>query len=122
MSTRVLIVLVICFTVFSQIILKIGQHTFYYPSSFTAYELVKMIAQNLSNIYVIMCILFTLVAGLFWLLVIQNMPLSRAYPIMSLNYIIVYVLSWMFFSETLSLPAVIGMALIVAGTCLLGMR
>ncbi len=122
MTNFMLISSVIVFTVFSQVILKIGQHTFYYPKSFTLNELLKMSALNLSNLYVVACMVFTLVAGLAWILVIQNMPLSRAYPLMSLNYVTIYLLSWWFFNEPLSLPSCIGMLLIVAGTGLLGIK
>jgi multidrug transporter EmrE-like cation transporter len=122
MLNVILVGLVIFFTVISQIILKIGQHTFYYPRVFSAAELVKMTSYNLSNMYVMGCILFTLVAGLIWLLVIQNMPLSRAYPLMSLNYILVYLISWAFFHEPISLPALCGIFLIMMGTGLLGIR
>jgi multidrug transporter EmrE-like cation transporter len=122
MLNIILVGSVIFFTVISQIILKIGQHTFYYPRGFSTAELVKMTAYNLSNIHVIACILFTLIAGLVWLLVIQNMPLSRAYPFMSLNYVIVYLISWAFFNEAISFSALCGIFLIMIGTGLLGIR
>jgi multidrug transporter EmrE-like cation transporter len=122
MTNALLVATVIVFTVFSQLILKVGQHTFYYPRNFGASELLKMSAINLSNFYVVVCILLTLLAGLAWLLVIQNMPLSRAYPLMSLNYVTIYLLSWVFFSESLSIPSAIGMVFIVIGTSLLGFK
>jgi len=122
MTNFLLVSTVIFFTVLSQMILKIGQHTFYYPKNMTGGELLKMSALNLTNIYVIGCIVLTFVAGLAWLMVVQNMPLSRAYPFMSLNYVLVYILSWWFYNEPISLPSMIGMVCIMIGTGLLGFK
>jgi len=122
MTNFILIGVVIVFTVLSQLVLKYGQHTFYYPANFSSSELIKMTGLNLTNWYVIGCIVLTLAAGLAWLLVIQNMPLSRAYPLMSLNYVAIYILSWILFSEPISIPSLIGMGLVVFGTGLLGFK
>ena len=120
MSNVILVGAVILFTVISQVILKIGQESFYAPQGYSGAEILKVIAINLGNWYVISCLIFTLLAGLAWLLVIQNMPLSRAYPFMSLNYVIMYFIAWMFFGEHLSTISLVGIALIMAGTSLLG--
>ncbi len=122
MINAILITVTIIFTVFAQLILKVGADTFYFPSGFTFSEIMKMTALNLSNVYVIGSIVLTLVAGLSWILVVQNMPLSRAYPIMSLNYVSIYILSWLLFNEQLSPFSIAGVVLIVMGTCLLGFK
>jgi len=122
MTNVILVGTVIVFTVLSQLILKIGQHTLYYPKDFSTMEMLKMSAFNLSNVYVIGCIGLTLLAGLAWILVIQNMPLSRAYPLMSLNYVSIYILSWLFFAEPLSMASFAGVVFIMIGTGLLGFK
>ena len=122
MSNFILMTTVIFFTVLSQVILKIGQSTLYYPSEMTTSEILKMSYLNLTNPYVIGCILLTLFAGLAWIMVIQNMPLSQAYPFMSLNYVLIFIISWLFFSEPLSLPVLGGIFLVMIGTGLLGFK
>jgi len=42
MTTFLLVGVVIVFTVLSQLILKFGQHTFYYPTDFSTMEVLKM--------------------------------------------------------------------------------
>ena len=122
MINSVLIIITIVFTVLAQLILKVGAGTFYFPKALSYAELLKMAACNLSNVYVIGSILFTLFGGLAWILVVQNMPLSRAYPIMSLNYVVIFLLSWCLFGEHLSSYALFGMGLIIIGTCFLGFK
>ncbi len=122
MTTFLLVGVVIVFTVLSQLILKFGQHTFYYPTEFSTMEVLKMAGLNLTNWYVLGCVALTLIGGLTWLLVIQHMPLSSAYPLMSLNYVTIYLISWWLFNEPISIPSAIGMVFIVIGTGLLGFK
>jgi multidrug transporter EmrE-like cation transporter len=55
-----------------------------------------------------------------WLYVLQVAPLSRAYPLSSLTYVLVPAASLYVFGEQLRLTHVVGMVLILTGvTCLL---
>jgi multidrug transporter EmrE-like cation transporter len=54
-------------------------------------------------------------ATILWILALQNLQLSRAYMFMSLSFIIVPVISMVFFGETLSLGFLVGLGLIIAG-------
>jgi drug/metabolite transporter (DMT)-like permease len=55
------------------------------------------------------------VATLLWIMILQKMPLSQAYPFAALGFVIVPLASWLLMGETLSLLYCLGMALIVAG-------
>ena len=50
-----------------------------------------------------------------------RLPISVAYPMMSLTYPLVMGLSWVLLGETLSLWRVVGAALILVGVTLLGL-
>lgn len=52
---------------------------------------------------------------LLWIVVLQTVPLSRAYPFMALAFVIVPLLAVVIFKESLSLTYLVGAALIVAG-------
>lgn len=54
-------------------------------------------------------------AALAYLLALQRLELSRAYPVMSLSFVLVLIFSALLFSEALTAPKVIGIALIFAG-------
>ena len=57
-------------------------------------------------------------ATLVWVYVLRHVPLSAAYVFMSLSFVIVPLLGWFFFKESLTPRYFIGMALIVAGILL----
>lgn len=54
-------------------------------------------------------------ASLFWLLAVSKLPLSHAYPFMSLSFILVFFLSVFIFGESLNVYKIIGILLIALG-------
>jgi multidrug transporter EmrE-like cation transporter len=54
-------------------------------------------------------------ASLTWMLAMRRLQLSHAYPFMSLNFVLVLLLSAMFFNEPMSRAKVLGVAVIVLG-------
>jgi len=54
-----------------------------------------------------------------WLYALRNLNLSIAYPLQSLGYVIVSVLSFYFFGEKFSVSKVVALCLIVMGSLLL---
>ncbi|NPC55776.1 EamA family transporter [Caenimonas soli] len=55
-------------------------------------------------------------ASLAWMAAMTKFDLSHAYPFMSLNFVLVVLLSGWLLSEPLSLQKLVGVTLIVAGT------
>ncbi len=53
-----------------------------------------------------------------WLAALAKAPVSTAYPMLSLGYVVVAAVSVLWLGETLSLPKVLGIALICAGVVL----
>lgn len=68
-----------------------------------------------------------IVVGLFcfglsflsWVFVLQRLPLSVAYPMVSLSYVIVTALAAIFLGESLTVQKVAGLALILVGVVVL---
>lgn len=58
-------------------------------------------------------------AAVSWLLVLSRVPLSVAYPMLSLGYAAVAVLSWYFFGEPLTAVKAAGILAILGGIVLL---
>ncbi len=52
---------------------------------------------------------------LLWLKILAAAPLSYAYPMVSLGYVFVFVVSWLYLGESLPPLRVLGLALIIAG-------
>jgi len=59
-----------------------------------------------------------LVAVLLWVRVLRDLPLSRAYPLLSLSYPLVYCGAVVWLGESLSLQRTVGTALVSLGALL----
>lgn len=55
------------------------------------------------------------VATVMWIIVLQDAPLSRAYPYMALSFVLVALAGWLFFREGISVGQIAGLGLIVSG-------
>ncbi len=60
------------------------------------------------------------VGAVLWLMVLSKAPLSMAYPLVSLGFVFVALLSWSLLGETLPVGRIAGIALILAGVVLVG--
>ena len=59
---------------------------------------------------------------LLWVKVLTTAQLSVSYPLVSLGYVIVALLSWWWLGEPLSLRQIVAIGIIMAGVALLGQR
>ncbi len=72
-----------------------------------------------SNLYVLFGVLLFASSSFGWLLALSKVPLSFAYPIISVGYVVVSLLSWVLFQENLSIMRLFGLGLIVMGVLFL---
>ncbi len=74
----------------------------------------------LSHYYLIAGISFYLLALIIWLYVLKELPLSIAYPLLSVNYIFVYIgaVNWSVINEEAKLTNIIGTLLVMLGLTL----
>jgi multidrug transporter EmrE-like cation transporter len=108
------IALTIIFTVYGQIIIK-WQVASAGPLPSGLVERGLFLFNLLLNPWIISGFVAAFLAAMAWMAAMTKFDLSYAYPFMSLAFIFVLVLSGVFFQETVTVPKVIGMALIVAG-------
>ncbi|MBI4921072.1 MAG: EamA family transporter [Devosia nanyangense] len=66
--------------------------------------------------FVLSGIFAAFLASLAWMAAMTKFELTHAYPFMSLNFVVVLLLSVWLLGEPLTIPKVLGVALIVAGT------
>jgi drug/metabolite transporter (DMT)-like permease len=59
------------------------------------------------------------ISSIIWIYILKNLPLSIAYPALSLGYILVLFISWKFLGENIGPLNILGVTLIVAGVSLL---
>lgn len=65
--------------------------------------------------YFITAILIQISSAVLWLFALKNMDLSKAYPLTALAFIIVPILSYYMFGETVNLKYCMGIVLIIIG-------
>lgn len=104
----------ICFTVYGQLIIK------WQVSSAGALpaaqpEKILFLLKLLVNPWIISAFVAAFIAALSWMAAMTKFEISYAYPFISLSFILVLVLSGIFFDEAVTTYKVLGLALIVAG-------
>ncbi len=72
------------------------------------------------NLFTATTYLFLALRGLSWVLIVRRFPLSRAYPVMSLGYVVVPLVAALFLGERLEWRTLVGMALISTGVAVVG--
>lgn len=104
----------VCFTVYGQLIVKwqVGKAGAF-PTS--APEKFVYLFQLISNPWILSGIGSGFLAFLCWVGAMSKFQLSYAYPFMSLAFIMVMILSALFFHEPLTIPKVLGTSLVVLG-------
>lgn len=82
----------------------------------------KSIISALFSIKVFMGFFFYGISSVFWLFVLKKLPLSIAYPSLSLTYIFVVILSVFILKEPFNIQKIFGMFFIFIGVCLLNIN
>lgn len=75
-----------------------------------------------TNIWLIGAIILNLVAIVLWVIVLQKIPLSVAYPFAALAFVIVPFFSWAVYGENVNMAHIIGTALILAGIAVISLK
>jgi drug/metabolite transporter (DMT)-like permease len=68
-----------------------------------------------ANVYVWAALVLYGVATLYWIYLLQQIPLSRAYPFAALSFVLVPAFAWLLFGDTITVRYAGGVALIVLG-------
>lgn len=103
------------FTVYGQLILK-WRVGFYGQMPIELLEKLKFIFGILLDPWVLSGLAAAFLASLAWIAAMTKFDLSHAYPFMSLNFVVVLLLSGWLLNEPMTLQRVLGVALIVLGT------
>jgi len=109
------ILLTIVLTVFGQIAIKM-QVIQAGPLPDATQDKVLFLIRLLLNPWIISAFAAAFLASISWMGAMTKFPLSHAYPFMSLNFVIVLLLSGWLFQEPLSFTKIAGVALICVGT------
>ena len=115
---HIYIIFTILFTVYSQVIMrwqisKAGQLPDDLAGRF------YFICGLFTNLWVLSGILATLFAGVSWMLVMTKFQISYAYPWISLNFLLMFLLGVWLFNETFNLHKLVATLFILVGIILM---
>ena len=112
------IFLTVIFTVYGQLVLKwqvIGAGDFPVGS----WDKVMFLGRLLLNPWIISGFFAAFLASLTWIAAMTKLELSHAYPFMSLAFVLVLILSTIFFHEQVTLTKIAGTLIIIGGLVVL---
>ncbi len=105
--------LAIGFNIIGQLALKWSMLQFK-GYTFTPLNLSKILKLVLAP-FSIIGIVFYAISALFWMIALTKVELSVAYPMLSIGYLLVFIVSILLFNEPFKLIRMIGVFLIIAG-------
>ena len=106
----------ISFSAFAQYLLKIGVSRLSFSKSAGLWYNVKELLLDLPLIGGVACYVISMV---LWLLVLSKMEMSKAYPLVSIGYIITLFLGYFLLGEALTVSKIVGVGIIVIGVIVL---
>ncbi len=107
----------VLFTVFGQIVLKWQVKDLMLPDGF--WDKVQFVVTQYANPWVLSALLAGFLASASWIVAMTQLELSFAYPFMSLSFVIVIVMSIIFFGEAFTWNKVFGTLIIMLGLVVL---
>lgn len=100
-------------TVYGQLILKWRLNQINLPTA--VWEKAIFLVKLVFDPYVFSSFLSAFLASLTWMAALKEFDLSRAYPIMSLSFVLVLIAGHFFLNEPISVGKLIGTLLILSG-------
>jgi len=109
------IFLAIIFGVISQLIIKWKMNAYSIDNYETLYDKFIFAFSMLLNPYILISLVFTLLAGVTWMIAMTKFDISYAYPFTSLGFVLVFVFSIFLFHEPMNLYKITGVLFIIVG-------
>ena len=100
-----------------QFLLKVGVNRIG-GIAFKRAELVSTVGKIATQPFIVVGILLFVLSMVIWLAVLSKMELSRAYPMVSISYVLVALMARYFLGEPLAWIRLIGIAVILVGVIL----
>ena len=107
--------LAIAFGVTSQLIIKWKMSEYSFNDYETMYDKFIFGFSMLINPYIIISLIFTLLAGVTWMIAMTKFDISYAYPFTTLGFIFVFIFSIVLFNEPVNIYKVVGLICIILG-------
>jgi len=117
-STFALLMIAMCLTVTGELLLKSGMNR-HGELNVSLDTLVPTAVKLFTSPFVLGGFVFVFSGALFWLAVLSRWPLSLAYPLLSISYIIGIIASVIFLKEKVNAIQIVGVLVIILGVFLI---
>lgn len=114
LASYALVLLTLLFTVYGQLVLKWRVILAGTPPA-DVYGKLRFYLTLLENPWILSAFAAAFAAALCWIGAMTKLELSKAYPFMALNFILVTLFANLFFGETVTWPKIAGLTLVVLG-------
>lgn len=115
MFKALLILLVaVSFSVTGELLLKHGMNNVGF-FSLQPQLLLSGLVRTFTNPFVLSGFTCVFLGSIFWLSVLSRLPLSLAYPLLSVSYVLVVLSAWLLLKESISVDRMIGVFIIISG-------
>jgi len=119
MKNLTYILLSLIFGIIGQLFLKAGMNKIGKINLLNK-KVIKILFKIFTQTYIIIGCVFFGISMILWVVVLSNFDLSFAYPLVSISYVFIALLSRLLFKEKVSLRRWISIGLIVFGVFLVG--
>lgn len=120
LATLAVLVAAVSLATAGQLLLKAGMADVGVVDTVSASSLVEILRQIVTTWKLFFGIVAFGLSSLFWLVVLSRVPLSTAYPVVSLSYLLILGFSYIVLGERPTLAVWSGAVLIMAGISLIG--
>jgi len=119
MINAIIILSVLCSSV-AQIALKKGMTQCNCSFALEVSNIFPLISSLVLNPFIMLGVMLHVLALFTWLYVLKHVDVSYASPIISMRFVVVMLLSYLLFNESINLFRILGVVLIIMGIILVG--
>jgi len=117
MKFKLYLLISITLNVFGQFFIKYGINKI--GENLQNYRLVMKIYHLFTYPYIILGLFFYVISAFFWITALSKIELSIAYPMLSLGYILIMLISFFFLKEEINYYKILGTFFIILGIILI---
>lgn len=120
LKNYLIILLTVCISVVAQTFLKTGMKDIGKIDGLELELLLGLIWKMGTNVFVILGLSMYVVGTFFWLVLLSRLDLSFLYPFGALQYLFIYIISYFFLGEHITLGRIVGVSVVLLGILIIG--
>ena len=109
------VIFTLLFVTYGQLIIKYEINKLGRIPTDSIWEIISYFIKAVTNVGILSGLCAAFFAALAWMAAMSRFELSSVYPFLSLNFVLVPILSVYFFGESMNLPKIVGISLICLG-------